>query len=463
MATIPDVETMLKVAIKDMWDEDMWLAVMRSDHFKLEKDIVLSGQFFQRVINQHWLEPAKLFLAHPCSEVSALNYFELAFNMAYETHLTQELVDGCCSTIRLLNADGRIDINKWQVDMFSSSYDTIIQKMEPGKYGQNVLRALLENPNLDLNAVDPIFKKTALEKCLRARKVGFVKLLLADPRLDLSLVPYPYHLAIHGVTHLSDGADERDCIAVIDLLVSDGRADINASKPFDDGTPISVLAESLRTRVPSSVLAALLRHPNANVNSYCPPLDGEEGGASITLLQMAAIDTEKIQFQMFLDHPQIDVKQTSSDGMSFVQALTRLMAVWCIDSIDCECDYWLDVGLENAKLYLQREAQRVVRQRVRLNAYITAKSHVYIEENVVRAELFPWVGQSVLDQDDINYLLQFDSSVLQESSSRKLCEWRQSLGSLCKTFIRKFGTKEDFSFPEIQQTKPVDSWPADGQ
>lgn len=189
------------------------------------------------------MDVMRLLLEDERVDVSAQNPTPSVNPVAHSTLLHRVVAQGLYNVTELLLQSPRID---HETELLGSNSCTVLYKaVEMGH--RRLIKLLLNDGRSDPNFLSS--GQTPLHCAIREGRLEAMRLLLADPRIDVSRV------SSLGITPMHIAARLGQKPNILKALLEDGRADVNARNPRGE-TPLFI-AVTLRTRACVELLLAV--------------------------------------------------------------------------------------------------------------------------------------------------------------------------------------------------------------
>jgi len=225
---------------------------------------------------------------------------------------------------------------------------------------------LLRLPHLNVNWGEEYYDRTALIRACFKGHADIVRMLLADPRVDVNRAQN------QGATPLNIACQYQQ-LEVVKLLLADPRVDVNI--PNDRlGTPFFYACNKMNLEI----VRAMVAHPRLNVNQatetsitpFMAVCEGDSEELKMELFQVPSLDLEAANLkgetalhicmlnpdpptrftELLINHPAVDVNHLAVRGMTPVFAAARAGNFKCLQLLIASGkDLDLNVGWFNAK------------------------------------------------------------------------------------------------------------------
>ena len=312
---------------------------------------------------------------------------------------------------KLLVDDDRVDVN---LDNGSEWYPTALASAAVARACSS-LEVLLACERVDVNyetASDRAY--TAFVAAVEASvwsggDVEALRLFIQCPRVDVNLAPWVPETVLYGV----DWVWQR--LEVVRLLLGCPRFDINLGSDGTSEFPFGMACEEANV----SSVQEFLQNPRTNVNGI--DHDGNTG------LHIAARPGRADVVKALLSSASIDPEIRNKRGRTCFEA-----AIFVKHFFE-QPDF---CSIEVIRLFLKREAARIESDRARLTMFVR-NSPIDFPDDVLKAELYPWVGQRTISPKCVQEVLDSPGDVF--SPARK-----DELAAIFTQHIKKYGVEEDF-------------------
>ena len=167
----------------------------------------------------------------------------------------------------------------------------------------SITKLLLEQPSLKVNLAETTGGMTALHVAANSRNIEAVKMLMADPRVDVNVKD-----SLQETPLMSSTRSEPGRIDIFKLLLAEERVDVNCTLSHPDiGDMTPLMLASLHINVEATRL--LLNDPRVEVNWT--------NSRGMSALHVSAIQKSNVKLiELFLAHPRVNVncKDGDKDG-----------------------------------------------------------------------------------------------------------------------------------------------------
>lgn len=239
------------------------------------------------------------------------------------------------------------------------------------------------------------------------------------------------------------------------------REDVDPNEFSSDSRPLTPLMELFfrvynDRRVQTELVRLLLDDPRVDPNLLRPRTVQGHRAESIGMsaLHMACVDHPNRTvhtLQAFAACSRVDMDMKTLRGRTCWQVAMD----WPLRSF---LGGWTPPKIEIMNFFLHREQKRVTADRVRMQVFLRQGSGAYIDDDVVKAELLPWLNQTLVSQSELDVVKRalkwridcYLSSGREFDKVKKTHDCFESL----RAFLSEYGDISKFDF-DLQLTEEM--------